>query len=266
MARKKEVTIYDEVITRSRAVELLRKNDHNRRVSERHLRNLCGAIERGEWKFNGDTIRIDTKGQILDGQHRLMAIEKTGVEMRQIVVSGLPPDVFDTIDVGKKRNFADVLSLGGHRNIHETSSALRKLDMCLFNKGSLSRRTHVEMENLLKKFPEIHEMVNYCRKTPRHVMPVSAMSACYTMFSRVDKEKAKSWVDAMISGEVIKKNAVYVLREQLIRNRTGHQRFRDSALMALCIDCWHFWCAKEIPVGGQRFTIPKEFPELIGWE
>jgi hypothetical protein len=266
MAKKKsQVTIYEEWVTPQRAEELLKRNEKNRRVTRQYEKQLADSMTRGEWKFNGDTIKIDSNGKILDGQHRLLACIESGITLHTIVVDGLPPEVFDTIDIGKRRNFADVLSVGGQTTlVHETASALRKIDMTLNCKGMSSRRTLIQMEELLDQFPDTVEKVNYCRKTPRHVMPVSAMSACYVMFSRVNKSHAKSWVDAMITGEVIEKNAIHVLREQLIRNKTGHQRFRDSALMALCIDCWHFWRAKELPANGSRFLIPDEFPEIIG--
>ncbi|MHC4750251.1 MAG: hypothetical protein ACYTFW_10285 [Planctomycetota bacterium] len=263
--KKKQVTIYEEWIDPARAEELLGKNEHNRRVTRQYQRQLSESMSRGEWKFNGDTIRIDRNGKILDGQHRLLACIESGITMHTIVVTGLDPNVFDTIDVGKRRNFADVLSTGGQTTyVHETASALRKIDQTLNFKGNSPRRTLVEMEDLLKKFPDVVEKVKYCRNTPRHVMPVSMMSACYTMFSRVNKSQAKAWVDAMISGEVVKKNAIHILREQLIRNKTGHQRFRDGATLALCIDCWHFWRAEEMPANGSRFLIPEEFPEIVG--
>ena len=66
-------------ITPEMAREYLEKNSHNRRLSERSVRNLATAIKNGEWQVNGEAIKVDKEGNLLDGQHRLSAIEKRDV-------------------------------------------------------------------------------------------------------------------------------------------------------------------------------------------
>jgi hypothetical protein len=63
----------------------------------------------GNWKENGETVKLDSNGNIIDGQHRLQAIVDSGVTIELILVEGLNPSVADTIDIGRKRSIEQYL-------------------------------------------------------------------------------------------------------------------------------------------------------------
>jgi hypothetical protein len=70
----------------------------------------------GRWRFNGAPIVIDADGALIDGQHRLEALAATDVKLPFLVVVGVDPVVFETIDDGAKRSVADVLGIEGRKN------------------------------------------------------------------------------------------------------------------------------------------------------
>ena len=88
-------------ITPAYAAELLKQNTNNRPVRPSHVRFLSEAMQRGEFLFNGDAIRISKDNVILDGQHRLLAVVKSNIALKVVVVRGLESEVFKTIDVDK---------------------------------------------------------------------------------------------------------------------------------------------------------------------
>jgi hypothetical protein len=112
-------------ITPTKAHELLGMNTHNRDVRPNRVEELAGAITRGEWKVNGDAIRISATGVILDGQHRLLAVIKADKPIESFVITGLADDTQSTMDQARRRTFADSLKLDGETDYNGLASVTR---------------------------------------------------------------------------------------------------------------------------------------------
>lgn len=99
-------------ITPSIAKDILdNRNENNyRTLKESAARLYENDMKAGNWMFNGDTIRFDTNGDLIDGQTRLEAISRSGIPQDFIVVYGLDPNCAQTIDSGFKRSIEDYLS------------------------------------------------------------------------------------------------------------------------------------------------------------
>ena len=65
-------------ITPEMAQRYLERNTHNRRLSERSVRELVTAIKNDEWQVNGEAIKVDEEGNLIDGQHRLSRLAGSG--------------------------------------------------------------------------------------------------------------------------------------------------------------------------------------------
>src|SRR6266568_3853923 len=96
------------------ATEWLRCNKNNRPVRKRHVEFLAAEILAGNWQVNGQAIVIADNEEVLDGQHRLFAIIEAGKPIQSLVVYGITPEAFRTIDTGAKRTGADALALHFH--------------------------------------------------------------------------------------------------------------------------------------------------------
>jgi len=104
-------------VTPEDAAQLLEANGSNRPLNEQHVKRISRQITDGKWRFNGDTIKISSTNDILDGQHRLWAIIEAKIPVETIVVRGIEPDAFSTIDtIRKPRSGSDVLALIGVTN------------------------------------------------------------------------------------------------------------------------------------------------------
>lgn len=63
------------LVTPELALSLLGKNRKNQRpLAARRVREMARAMKTGGWISNGDVIRIDKNGSLIDGQHRLSAV------------------------------------------------------------------------------------------------------------------------------------------------------------------------------------------------
>ena len=110
-------------ITPDEAMQLLEYNQQNRPLNHQHVNRIARQILDGKWRFNGDTIKIATNNDILDGQHRLWAIVEAKIAIETIVVRGIEEDAFATIDtLRKSRSGSDILALVGVTNYRSTIS------------------------------------------------------------------------------------------------------------------------------------------------
>lgn len=114
-----EVTI----VTPQIAAELLEANQYNRPLNEQHVHRIARQIIEGKWKFNGETIKIATNNDVLDGQHRLWACIEAKQSIETIIVRNIDRDAFATIDTLRKpRSGSDILALNGVTNYRSTIS------------------------------------------------------------------------------------------------------------------------------------------------
>ncbi len=65
-------------ITPEAATAILKGNKGNRKPRQSHIEALADAMLRGEWKQTHQGIAISPTGKLLDGQHRLLAVVKSG--------------------------------------------------------------------------------------------------------------------------------------------------------------------------------------------
>lgn len=113
-----------ETITPQLARNILANNKSNRHVNTTTVAHYADAISRGQWELNGEAIKIAHNGRLLDGQHRLMAVIKSGVPIQTLVIKGLSAEVFDTLDQGRVRTGGDLLSSMGVTHANSVSSII----------------------------------------------------------------------------------------------------------------------------------------------
>ena len=80
-----------EVITPAEAQSYLKNNAKHRPIKEKKVAEYMAEMSEGHWKLNGKTICFDTTGRLLNGQHRLSAVVRSGVALTTVVVRGLDP-------------------------------------------------------------------------------------------------------------------------------------------------------------------------------
>tara|TARA_R100001086_G_scaffold212384_1_gene128311 strand:+ start:968 stop:1924 length:957 start_codon:yes stop_codon:yes gene_type:complete len=112
--RAYEVLVYMARITPSAAGALIAdERQRNRGTYGAQLTRMEGAHLRNEWRFLGDTIKLDQDGVLIDGQHRLIAGQNSGRSFDQLVVEGLPSEYFVFMDQSKPRDLQTSFKLMG---------------------------------------------------------------------------------------------------------------------------------------------------------
>jgi hypothetical protein len=92
---------------------MLAFNIGNRNLNEPHVKTLANDMANGRWIQNGETIKFDESGKLLDGQKRLHAVIKADVRISFLVVRGLKSEAQATMDIGQIRTVGNQLKIMG---------------------------------------------------------------------------------------------------------------------------------------------------------
>lgn len=250
------------MITPEIAARLIAKNSKNRPHNQRRSKALSEAMKRGEWEENGDTIRIAETGRLLDGQHRLWAIVKSGIAQRYIVVSGLKERVFDTIDRGSCRTVGDILSMRGEKNANVLAAAARLLVVYdktgnPFHGNPEAQPTARESEEFVDSNPILRKIVNeFVRdKWIRRYVGAPLAAMCKFCFLQVDNESAEMFFDELSSGVVDGAGSpVLLLRDRLMENKASKEKVSKKYLAAITFKSYGYYVGKE----SRRFLRVRE--------
>ncbi|MCH8186890.1 MAG: hypothetical protein IH862_12395 [Chloroflexi bacterium] len=192
-----------ETIDREKAQEYIAKNVANRPTSQAHVNLLIGRQRRGEWKTNGDTIRFDTNGNLRDGQHRLHMVMLTGIPIEVIVIRGVDPDSFVTMDTGKPRTIIDVLAIKREPNPRFLAGALQWTYRYLFDRMVGKIESHDLLISVLEAHEGIHKTVAFYADLNQ---PIGAPGqrdialAMHYLFSKVDRKGADDFIERYVTG------------------------------------------------------------------
>lgn len=241
-----------EIITPAYAKQLLDQNPSNRKLSETTINRYAADMKAGAWTNNGQGIVITPDGALLDGQHRMHAVLRSQREIAMLVVRGVPPEAFVTMDSGKARSFADVLSVQGCVHVN-TLASLSRLS---FNYAAGANLRYTPTKTTLHEFVQQHPyaqdvaklMGNAKLKMPRS--PLGAVLLLGNHRRNLDDEVVE-FIDGLESGAgLFKGDARLALREWVNQQKLRERgQLTSQTLFAATARAWNaFASGKELSV------------------
>lgn len=234
-------------ITPDIARKYLEKNDRNRSVRRQFVRALSRAIAAGEYHYDGNPIKFDWNGSLVDGQHRLIAISEGDTPVYSEVLYGLDPDAIETIDSGISRSCADVLAVSGVVRTNTKMVATAARWVFNYGLGKMWQKGKYTMSNkkvleLVRETPELIEESKFITRLKKPY-PLSSGVALflYHEFRQFDEEGAEKFFLQLFNGENISaKDLVFHLRNILLKQLTARMgRMELSIKVMLTIRCWN---------------------------
>lgn len=238
------------------AAEILSRNRGNRKVDRSVVEIYAEAMKRGEWKLHHQGIAIDGRGELLDGQHRLEAVVKSGVTIPVLVVRGVDRDAFSVVDTGKRRSVSDSLRTIGATDVYIVGAALRYLHLYdnlpadIGWKGARARLTNDQVLKLYQGHPQMMDCVRQARAVAKAV-PVIA-SACATAIYVTTRAAPgldqSEWFNGIIKGVQLDEADPRLRFRNLFLNmraQGGRRRMDAREHVALFIKAWNLWCRGE---------------------
>jgi hypothetical protein len=231
------------------------KNSNNRPISENAVQKYAQEMKQNRWRLNGQSIGFNKDGQLVNGQHRLLACVRSNTPFETVVVYGVENDAFNTIDDCNTRSMADVLHIKGEASSGLLSAGLRFL--WLYVRGEIEHKdlrkgqicTKPLLELTLEKNPKIRSSVKFysmLKARPGGLLISAGMAiGLHYLFSLVDEKKADEFFNRLQSGlELTEDNPVYILRARLIAGqKESSTKLTQSAVYYYTVTSWNAYVA-----------------------
>jgi hypothetical protein len=238
-----------EEISPETAEKWLGLNHANRRLSDPVVEQLAGVIRRGEWMEDcTDAIGLDVDEGVINGQHRLTAIVKSGRSVRALVLRNVRPEVIKVIDQGRGRTFIQWLQMQGTYT-SPTVIAPAILWLYRMNNGlevsvpTAFKPTIPQLLDLLNEHRNVQLSVAAANEAYKGIQVINKGHLCayhYSM-SSVDAGLAEDFFIGLASGaELGEKDPVRFLRERLMKQNAldATRRVRNFVMDAWFVRAW----------------------------
>jgi len=264
------IHITHETVTPDLAAKYLATNTLNRRPRPRQVEILKRDLQSGTWRLSHQGIAFGTSGRLLDGQHRLLAIQQSGIPAELLVFRDMPEDTQEFVDTNAARSVAENLQLlDGITDAAKVAAYCNALahHWCGFKlKVSLP-----QTRKILTLFPKIKLLA--AADTPRippvyrrvHYLAPAALAL------HIDTKKAADFFDAFTLGKNLTEgHPALLLRDHAVRAFTGPGSARtESFHRALDCTAAHLLgrtitSLKEYRGGNEYFqtTLAKKYTQL----
>ncbi len=240
----------------------------NRPLSEGTVAERMRSFLDGKWKFNGAPIRFNTKGQLIDGRHRLtgylaaLQVNPNLPPFLSLVVYGIDDDAMSTIDTGRVRTVRDHLNIQGNISTHVLGAILRKLAYFAYEQTDKVKLTIDETMGILERHPKVINSVRRCQ--PIEIVPRSTLGAIHYIgaYYQEELEAANDFLNVFRTGKPGYEGCpAHRVREHFIKLRTDKKMMIDQERAKILVWAWN--CFKEQkPV--YQIRVPDEV-NLEGW-
>lgn len=270
-----KLSVEREVLTPSQAAAYLEGNLGNRPLVEKRVQALAGAIARGEWKENAETIKFNGDGTLLDGQHRLAAIARGKKHVPVWVARGLDGEAQETVDIGASRTVGNMLAIRGYQNANELAGCARiiwsyKTTGELYPAANaIIQPTPQQLMQLIEDEDDLPEWVRWAggiaRKDPGLRLSKTVIAGvAYVLAGGTSEEDAKGFFTELLT-PLNPGDATAVLRTRLIQ-QGFHNQMHPRLRLALLVKGFNAWMRGERPkrltwrAGGAK---KEPFPQVL---
>jgi len=272
-----------ETITPSEAKLILEHNNNgNRKLRPRVVSQYARDMVAGKWQLNGDSVRFDRSGNLIDGQHRLMACVQADVPLETFVFKGVSSSALINIDTGAKRNLQNVLHYEGYsKNLTQLAASIRWCYM--YDLDAMDQhRSYSDGSGNITQVPTINELLDWIKANKNLVNAVNFYRHGSAPFSGADSAMIGiqyyagesgfghdylAFHEAVVNGGNLSEgNPILTLRRWLEWNSLRAGRLRNiKTTHAIIVKGWNAYMRGEEPKslnfrpGG---ASPEKFPRI----
>lgn len=194
-------------VTPEMAKEWLNHNIINRKVQPRRVDSYAVDMASGNWQYNKETIKFNKRGDLVDGQHRLLAIIKSGTSIKTAVVFDIDNDVY-IFDRGMNRTTSQSLGMAGMDRSLSNKMVVSVAKLHFILQGSVMNVSDSEIQKFLYRNEEIIRFIDSLpRKKKNGLNAVNTSNAAILLAvfygiksSLVEQETARLFLKILESG------------------------------------------------------------------
>lgn len=262
------------IIGPEEAEELLKSNDHNRPLADGVIAQYARDMKDGAWSLNGEALIFSPAGRLLNGQHRLHAVIRSGSVIEVAAIYGIHEEAFDTMDAGKKRGVSDLLGMRQVKHSVAIASAVGHL--CFIHAGI----NGVAIGNLTNYRPSKAMAVKIAMENETYLTGAAdiaarhktvgivgaaliAVLACMIAFGK--KSVAEDFAAKLSSGEgIVRGDPEFAFRQKVLDIKLRGGKINEMLKLVYLIKC-----ASAKIVGGKVLTLRmnegEPFPVMPGF-
>ena len=263
------------MITPAKAVQMLEANTSNRPLSKSTVRGFAEAMRRGEWMVTHQGIAFDTRGVLVDGQHRLAAVVEADSPVEMTVFTDVAEGTFDVLDTGKRRNAADVLAIEGEKSSTMLAAMVRTV--WLFDNrpdlnwsGGAASVTNHQIVQTLNEQPKVREFLSVGEQvsTATGMIKSGAGAASYLVNRANKRADLAPWFEGITEGAGLEKGDPRLAFRRVMFAHTRKQagqvqrRRKTREHVALYIKAFNAWATGERPLPQLRFAAREAMPTI----
>lgn len=231
------------------ATRWLKRNVNNRKPRTARVLKYRDDMLSGRWTFAGDPIRFNVQGDLIDGQHRLLALaDLPDVTIPMLVIRGLPSEAQSVMDQGAKRTPGDQLGMRGVKNASNVASAIKQF--LIWERGYMFRDlkvAHAEISTpLIEQWAAEHSVeVEHLNESINDIRTAdgrpSIGGAAFIAFDRVAPSDARLFFDLLAHGAGTEGHPINTLDKKLRRTRREGRAVAARDELASYIQAWNAW-------------------------
>lgn len=261
-----------KLITVSPQVAQALLKGENRPVKHNRVDYYARLMKEGKWYVEtGEAIKISKTGKLLDGQHRLLAVIKSGVTVQFFVITGLNDEVFLYIDQGLPRTAFDAFFISGTKNANTLPSIIRFYLNLEAGKGSSNSALQISNNEVMSIYNSNSSFWdNVAKYSSRwynefsHIISPSFIGGFYAHFFNKDSELAYEFMESLCTGTGALSANVTTLRQRLIGDKLKTAKLPIVMKRAMVIKTWNACRTQGTKTKLLRFTkSQEEFPVAI---
>lgn len=216
----------------------------NRVLSHPQVAKYARDMTSGHWDLNGEAIKFDGAGVLLDGQHRLHAVIKADTTVMMLVCRGVDPLTQKSMDSGRKRTASDALQLRGFKDA-ALLAATTRLALGAEQRGyhDMARHdvSHDEVIEFLDANPGVFTACEVVRPLLRELdCPGSLLIYSCWMFMAINFDEAvRFFNDAANLVGLAAGDPAIALNKRFSDARRNRERLTHEAYLSLIFRCWN---------------------------
>tara|TARA_B110000908_G_C10210803_1_gene430130 strand:- start:118 stop:996 length:879 start_codon:yes stop_codon:yes gene_type:complete len=264
-------------VTPEVAKNYLSYNTKNRKESSRNVKFLSEQMTKGLFLENGESIVFDNDNNLTDGQHRLMAIIKSGKSYHIPIVRGVKSNAMATYDTGKNRSSADVLGLNGYKNSSILSSLVKaiykyevKLSKCSSTNGynrtetltnqqilDFSKENNDWMQEIIKNISSI-----YKRSTVKFLGVSSLSFITYTIGGKNPNKDVYDFIKNICGLSRTEQTATSYIFNKLYNSKINKEPLNFYWTLGMCVKAWNYYIDGNPSVKYFKFSVDQSLPKI----
>lgn len=210
-----------------------------RKINKSILAKYVIEMKAGHWKLNPEPIIFDEAGNLIDGQHRLLACKNAGVPIQATVSTGWPSSIIDVVNRGKSRQVADQYHLHGMANAATVAATIACIVRVCYRGAAppisyASSRYVLEELGMDKHINKIMDIFSKTKRSGRIIGPIA-------FYHTAKPRKAEVFAEQVAQLDTIKGSGSQLFAKYL-RDRSPDSQ--DYAVQAACA-CLRIWDADE---------------------